>query len=204
MNDGTNKPTGNNPPSKDPLLIDHEADGIQELDNLLPRWWVWLFYITTIFAVVYLAWYHVLKKGDLQVAEYTKEAQAGEAIKSASLAKFESSISSLTPSKDAAVLAKGQQVYVQMCSPCHRPDGGGLVGPNLCDTYWIHGSNYVDNVKIIVNGVPEKGMLTWRGILKPDEIQAVASYIYGFRGTTPPNPKPREDQAAPTKPNEYE
>lgn len=121
MNDGTNKPTGNNPPSKDPLLIDHEADGIEELDNLLPRWWVWLFYITTIFAVVYSAvCNHVLKKGDSQVAEYTKEAQAGEAIKSASLAKFESSISSLTPSKDAAVLAKGQQGWdVQMCSPCH-------------------------------------------------------------------------------------
>ena len=78
------------------------------------------------------------------------------------------------------------------------------MGPNLCDDYWIHGSNYVDNLKIIINGVPEKGMLTWRGVLKPSEIQAVASYIQGFRGTTPPNPKVREDQAAPEKPSAYE
>jgi cytochrome c oxidase cbb3-type subunit 3 len=199
----------NNEPNKsseppDPLLMDHEADGIKELDNLLPRWWVWLFYLTTIFAVIYMGYYHVFKVGDLQAAEYAKEAKRGDEIKGAALAKFESSMGTLAPDKDQAVLAKGQQVYVQMCAPCHRPDGGGLVGPNLCDDYWIHGSNYTDNVKTIVNGIPEKGMLTWRGVLKPNEIQAVASYIYTFRGTKPPNPKPREDQAGPAKPNEYE
>lgn len=194
----------NSPQPKDPLLMEHEADGIQELDNLLPRWWVWLFYLTIIFAVAYMGYYHVLKAGDLQIAEYNKEAKRGDEIKSAALAKFESSMSSLEPIKDPAVLAKGQQVFLQMCAPCHRPDGGGLVGPNLCDDYWIHGSNYTDSVKTIVNGVPEKGMLTWRGLLKPNEIQAVASYIFTLRGTKPPNPKPREDQAAPAKPNEYE
>jgi cytochrome c oxidase cbb3-type subunit 3 len=189
---------------KEPLIPNHEADGIRELDNLLPRWWVWLFYLTTIFAVLYMGYYHVLKAGDLQIAEYTKESKRGEEIKGVALAKFESSMGTLAPDKDPAVLAKGQQVFVQMCAPCHRPDGGGLVGPNICDDYWIHGSNYVDTVKTIVNGVPEKGMLTWRGLLKPAEIQAVASYIYTLRGTKPPNPKPREDQAAPAKPNEYE
>lgn len=185
-------------------LLEHEADGIKELDNLLPRWWVWLFYLTTVYAVGYMGYYHVLKAGDLQIAEYSKEAKAGDEIKLAALAKFESAMSSLEPLQDRAVLAKGQQIYVQMCAPCHRPDGGGLVGPNLCDDYWIHGSNYVDSVKTIVNGVPEKGMLTWRGLLKPNEIQAVASYIYTFRGTKPPDPKPREDQVVPRKPNEYE
>jgi cytochrome c oxidase cbb3-type subunit 3 len=188
----------------EPLLLDHDADGIRELDNLLPRWWVWLFYLTIIFSFGYMGYYHVFKAGDLQIAEYTKEARQGEQIKNAALAKFESSIGTLAPSSDKGVLAKGQQVYLQMCAPCHRPDGGGLVGPNICDDYWIHGSNYVDTVKTIVNGVPEKGMLTWRGVLKPNEIQAVASFVYGFRGTRPPNPKPREDQAAPQKPNEYE
>jgi cytochrome c oxidase cbb3-type subunit III len=188
----------------EPVLLDHDADGIRELDNLLPRWWVWLFYLTIIFSFGYMGYYHVFKAGDLQIAEYTKEARLGEQIKGAALAKFESSIGTLAPSSDTVVLAKGQQVYLQMCAPCHRPDGGGLVGPNICDDYWIHGSNYVDTVKTIVNGVPEKGMLTWRGVLKPNEIQAVASFVYGFRGTQPPNPKPREDQAAPQKPNEYE
>jgi cytochrome c oxidase cbb3-type subunit 3 len=189
---------------KDPLLMEHEADGIKELDNLLPRWWVWLFYLTIVFSIAYMGYYHVFNVGDLQAAEYAKEAKAGEEIKSAALAKFESAMSSLEPLKDQTALDKGQVLFVQLCAPCHRPDGGGLVGPNICDDYWIHGSNYVDTVKTIVNGVPEKGMLTWRGLLKPNEIQAVASYIYTLRGTKPPNPKPREDQAQPQKPNEYE
>ena len=199
----------NNQPRKgqetqDPLLINHEADGIKELDNLLPRWWVWLFYLTTIYGIGYLAYYHVFNMGDLQAAEYQKESAAGEKIKSVALASFEASLGTLEPSKDQSVLAQGQQVFLQMCAPCHRPDGGGLVGPNLCDDYWIHGSNYVDSVKTIVNGVPEKGMLTWRGVLKPAEIQAVASYIYTMRGTKPPNAKLPENQQQPNKPNEYE
>jgi cytochrome c oxidase cbb3-type subunit III len=178
-----------------PLIEGHEADGIKELDNNLPRWWVWLFNLCILFAIAYMAYYHVLGKGDLQIAEYEKEKAIGDKIKSEALARFESSLGTLEPSSDKAVLAQGLQTYTTLCLPCHRHDGGGLVGPNLCDDYWIHGSNYVDSVKIIINGVPEKGMLTWRGILKPAEIQAVASYIYKFRGTTPPNPKPREDQA---------
>jgi cytochrome c oxidase cbb3-type subunit III len=186
------------------LIPNHEADGIHELDNLLPRWWVWLFYLTILFSAGYMGYYHVLKAGELQAAEYSRESRHGDEIKAASLAKFEASIGNLTPDSDKAVFGKGQMVYAQMCAPCHRPDGGGLVGPNLTDDYWIHGSNYVDTVKTIVNGVPEKGMLTWRGVLKPNEIQSVASYIYTLRGTKPPNPKVREDQAAPQKPNEYE
>ncbi len=194
----------NNDP-KEPRLLDHEADGIRELDNLLPRWWVWLFYITIAYSAVYLGYYHVFGKGDLQIAGYEKEWKRGEAIKAAAIAKFESSLNSLTVSTDEVVLAQGLGIYTTYCSPCHRPDGGGLVGPNLCDDYWIHGSNYVDTVRIIINGVPEKGMLTWRGILKPAEITAVASYIHKFRGTKPPNPKPPENQApAATGPSEFE
>lgn len=189
---------------EEPLLLDHDADGIRELDNLLPRWWVWLFYITIIFSVAYVGYFHILKAGDLQIAKYQKEAKQGEEVKAVALAKFESTIGTLAPDSDKAVLAKGQQVYVQMCAPCHRADGGGLVGPNLTDDYWIHGATYTDSVKTILNGVPEKGMLTWRGVLKPNELQAVASYIYTLRGTHPPNPKIREDQAGPEKPNEFE
>ena len=190
--------------SKDPLLLDHEADGIKELDNNLPRWWVWLFYLTIAFAVAYMIYYHLVGAGDLQVAAYEKQWKMGEKIKSSAIAKFEASLDSLAPSKDPAALAKGQQTFMTLCAPCHRPDGGGLVGPNLCDTYWIHGSNYLDNLKVIINGVPEKGMLTWRSLLKPSEIQAVASYIYTLRGTEPPNPKPPENQQQPEKPSIYE
>ena len=181
--------------TKEVRLLDHEADGIKELDNLLPRWWVWLFYITIVFAVIYLVYYHVLGMGDLQIAAFEKEWERGEAIQRKAIAAFEESLGTLEPSPDPAVQAQGQETFTKLCAPCHRNDAGGLVGPNLTDDYWIHGSNYVDTLKVILNGVPEKGMLTWRGVLKPSEIQAVASYIYTLRGTKPPNPKPPENQA---------
>ena len=167
---------------KEPLLLDHEYDGIRELDNNLPRWWVWLFYITIIFSAGYLVHFHVTRVGDLQEAEYKKEMKAGEEIKAGAMGKFESTIAVLQPSTDAAVLEAGHQAYTKFCAPCHRVDGGGLVGPNLTDDYWIHGSNYTDSVKVIWDGVPAKGMITWKTVLKPEQIQAVASYIYTLRG----------------------
>ena len=183
----------------DPLLLDHEADGIRELDNKLPRWWVWLFYLTIIFGVVYLSYYHVFAKGAVatqgqMIAEYDAEMKIGEAIKAATMVRFESDIGTLTPAKDGEVLGRGKKTFLTLCAPCHRPDAGGLVGPNLTDDYWIHGSNFVDNVKTIWNGMPEKGMITWKKTLKPSEIYDVASYIYTLRGTHPPNPKPPENQ----------
>jgi len=189
---------------KDPLLLDHEADGIRELDNNLPRWWVWLFVLCTVFAVGYLVHFHVLKAGPLQAAEYQAEAARGDALKNAALARFEADLSSLKPLTEPAVLQQGRQSFVSLCAPCHREDGGGLVGPNLCDDVWIHGSNYVDTVKVIVNGVTEKGMLSWRGVLKPSEIQAVASYIHTLRGSNPPDPKPPEDPSKPSVPMDFE
>jgi cytochrome c oxidase cbb3-type subunit 3 len=195
----------NNATPNEANLLEHEIDGIKELDNLLPRWWVWLFNFTIIFSVIYMIYYHVAGAGDLQAAEYTKEWQRGEAIKSASIAKFEAGIATLAPATNQPALNEGQQLFITYCAPCHRPDGGGLVGPNLCDGYWIHGSNFVDNVKTIINGVPAKGMLAWRGVLNPDQIKAVSSYIYTLRGTSPPNPKPAENTVtAPTGPSEFE
>jgi cytochrome c oxidase cbb3-type subunit III len=195
---------------KDPLLLDHEADGIRELDNKLPRWWVWLFYLTIIFAIFYLSYYHVFAKGDLarkgqMATEYQAEMKLGEALKTAAMAKFEATMTSLQPSADAEALARGKQTFLTLCAPCHRTDGGGLVGPNLTDDYWIHGSNFVDNVTTIWNGVPAKGMITWKNMLKPKEIYEVASYIYTLRGTKPPNPKPPENLAPVKKgPSEFE
>jgi len=183
----------NNP--QDPLLLDHEYDGIRELDNKLPRWWVWLFYLTIAFAAVYLLYYHVLKLGPLSAGEYTEEMKIGNGLKAAAMGKFEAGITNLQPSSDAVVLDNGRQTYAKFCAPCHRADGGGLVGPNLTDDYWIHGSNYCDTVTTIWNGVPAKGMITWKNTLKPDEIQAVASYIYTLRGAKLATPgKPPENQ----------
>lgn len=176
-------------------MMHHDADGIRELDNNLPLWWLWLFYLSIAFGGVYLVYYHVLKAGDLSAAEYRRDSEQGEKLKVAALSKFEASLDTLQPVKDGDVLEKGHQTFRTLCAPCHREDGGGLVGPNLCDDYWIHGPAFKDNLKVIMNGVPEKGMVTWKGILKPAEIHAVASYIYTLRGTKPPNPKPPENQA---------
>lgn len=194
----------NNDP-KDPLLLDHDYDGIQELDNKLPRWWVWLFNLCIVYAVIYFAYYHVLGKGQLMASQYQAEMKIGDQLKMRAVADFEGNMASLTPSTNTVELAEGKQTFTALCAPCHRPDGGGLVGPNLCDDYWIHGSNFVNNLTIIWNGVPSKGMVTWRGVLKPATIHAVGSYIYTLRGTNPKNPKPREDLApAKTGPSEFE
>jgi len=193
------------PQDQDPLLLDHEYDGIRELDNKLPRWWVWLFNLSIVFAVIYMIYYHLLDAGPLMAAQYQAEMAIGEKIKAAAVAEFESKMVSLQPSTDPLMLAEGRETFEKLCAPCHRPDGGGLVGPNLTDDYWIHGSNFVDNLKTIWNGVPSKGMVTWKGVLKPSTIHAVGSYIYTLRGTNPKNPKPREDQApVKTGPSEFE
>jgi cytochrome c oxidase cbb3-type subunit 3 len=190
---------------KDPLLLDHEADGIRELDNNLPRWWVWLFNLCIAFAVVYMVYYHVIGSGDIQAAEYKAEAETGDKIKSAAVARFETSLGQMQPLSDKVALAQGQQTFKTLCAPCHREDGGGLVGPNLTDDYWIHGSNFVDNLKTIWNGIPDKGMVTWKGVLQPGDIHNVASYIYTLRGTKPPNPKLPENQLpVQTGPSQFE
>lgn len=190
---------------KDPLLLDHEYDGIQELDNKLPRWWVWLFNLCILFAFLYMYHYHVRGSGHMMEAEYKAEMKIAEQTKGAAMAEFEKSIDSRQPSSDPMVIASGKALFLKNCAPCHRPDGGGLVGPNLCDDYWIHGSNFSDNLRTIWNGVPAKGMVTWKGTLKPTEIYAAASFIYTLRGTHPVNPKPPENQApVKTGPSELE
>jgi cytochrome c oxidase cbb3-type subunit III len=193
----------NNP--RDPLLLDHEYDGIQELDNQLPRWWVWLFNLCIVFAVLYLIRYHVMGNGRMMETEYQHDMTIGTQLKATAMTAFESTLGSLQPSHDPLVLSHGKDTFLKLCAPCHRADGGGLGGPNLCDDYWIHGSNFVDNVRTIWNGVPSKGMVTWKAVLKPQDIFEVASFIYTLRGTNPKNPKPPENQAPiKTGPSEFE
>lgn len=193
------------PNDQDPLLLDHDYDGIRELDNKLPRWWVWLFNFSIVFAVLYFGYYHVLGKGRNMSQLYVEEMKSGEVVKAKAIQEFEHKMTSLQPSSEPAILSEGKETFGKLCAPCHRADGGGLVGPNLCDDYWIHGSNFVDNLQTIWNGVPAKGMVTWKGTLKPATIYAAASYIYTLRGTHPPNPKPPENTApVKTGPSEFE
>ncbi len=173
------------------VMLEHEYDGIRELDNVLPPWWLWLFYITIFIAVIYFAKYHII--GDWSSAkEYTEEMAVAKADVDAYLKKTGGDINENTAKlmNDANALAEGKKVFDTNCASCHRPDGGGIIGPNLTDDKWIHGGDIKSVFKTIKQGVPEKGMLTWDGKISAKQIQEVASYILvKLKGTNPANPK---------------
>lgn len=173
------------------ILFDHEYDGIRELDNSLPPWWVAMFYITIVFAVVYLGYYHLTGYGIDQETEYALEMERAEEAVQAHLAKQADRIdeTNVVALQDPQDLALGETVFTTYCSACHGQLGEGGVGPNLTDQYWLHGGSITDVFKIIKYGVPEKGMIAWNTQLRPAEIQKVASYIMTLVGTNPPNGK---------------
>ncbi|WP_272150251.1 cbb3-type cytochrome c oxidase N-terminal domain-containing protein [Tenacibaculum aiptasiae] len=174
------------------IILDHNYDGIKELDNNLPPWWLYMFYATIIFGCVYLVRYHMLG-ADNQEMEY---AQSVEQAKR-ELAAFRSTskeavidaetVTVLTSESD---LNRGKAVYNLNCAACHIADGGGGIGPNLTDEYWILGGGIKNVFNTITNGGRDgKGMVAWGKTLKPKDIQKVASYILKFQGTTPAKPK---------------
>ena len=175
------------------ILMDHDYDGIRELDNNLPPWWKYGFYLTIVVAIVYLGYYH-LGGGDLQLAEYEKEMQEGEALKEALMAEQVDLIdeNNLTVITDAAGLEAGKKTYKTLCQVCHGEFGEGIVGPNFTDKYWKHGGGIADLYKTIKIGIPEKGMISWESTLSPGQRLEVASYILNFQGTNPPNQKAPE------------
>lgn len=169
-------------------LLNHDYDGIQELDNDLPPWWLYLFYFTIIFGVVYMLHYHVLGTGDSMVEAYENEMKAAEA-QALARAQNQQSAAPLVQLTDEGDLAAGKEVYMVNCVPCHGQFGEGGVGPNMTDAYWIHGGEIADLVNTINVGVPEKGMISWAPILSKKQMQQVASYILTLQGTNPPNAK---------------
>ena len=167
---------------EDKLLDDHGYDGIRELDNDLPSWWVWLFYITILFSGIYLVQYHVLKSSPLQAEEYSMEMEAAEANKPKSEVD-ENNIVLMTGDTD---LAAGLEIYTKNCVACHKADGGGLVGPNLTDDFWIHGATNEDVYRTVKLGVPAKGMIAWKDQLSEKQMLQVTSYmLVKIYGTTP-------------------
>jgi mono/diheme cytochrome c family protein len=252
-------------------LMDHEFDGIGELNNDLPRWWLYLFYFTILWAIIYLIHYHVLDTGDLSNAEYQKELDPDwkgeqktglfsgyqspfyreeemtprlraeinapkntdadvvfndlikQAMMHAEAANLEKLISAFPelwqelssertdtpdaaamvkvtgaepgpvveyqPVTDEAALAAGKNIFTINCSTCHGQAGEGGIGPNMTDNYWLHGGGINNIIATIEKGVPAKGMIPWRGVLKPEQILQVASYLLTLQGTNPPNAK---------------
>ena len=177
------------------VMLDHDYDGIKELDNNLPPWWKWLFYVTIIFSAVYMLHYHVLDTGELQEQEYVTEMQEAARQKAEFLRTNEvidaSTVTLLTGDGDIAL---GKEIYAKNCVACHLADGGGSVGPNLTDDFWIHGGSVKDVFVVVTEGVPAKGMISWKNQLTPKQIQQVSSFVLSLQGTTPATPKKAEGE----------
>ncbi len=178
------------------LLLDHNYDGIKELDNNLPPWWIYLFYGCIVFAIIYLVRFEILD-GDNQETELKKEmAQAkievAEYMKNAPDLMDEAKVTQLT---DASSLAEGKSIYTTNCVACHRADGGGQIGPNLTDELWILGGGIKNIFRTLEKGGRDgKGMISWKGTLKPKEMQKVASYVMSLNGSNPKDAKVAEGE----------
>ncbi len=174
------------------ILMHHEYDGIRELDNVLPPWWLWLFYGTIIWSVVYIFNVHISGTWLHQEDEYEQEMAQAKADVEAYLAKAAAGVdeNTVTVMTDAGALAAGKDTYLTYCKACHGENGeGNAVGPNLTDAYWLHGGGIRNVFTTIKYGVVEKGMQSWKKDLKPTEMQQVASYILSLQGSNPANAK---------------
>ncbi|KGO94952.1 cbb3-type cytochrome c oxidase N-terminal domain-containing protein [Flavobacterium subsaxonicum] len=173
------------------ILMNHDYDGIKELDNVLPPWWVNLFYACIVFALIYLVRFHILEGKDQKAEFDTEMAEARLAVeeykKTAKDLIDENTVAQLT---EPAEIAEGKAVFQANCIPCHRPDAGGAIGPNLTDEYWLLGGGIKNVFHTITEGGRDgKGMVAWKGMLKPSEIQLVASYVLSLKGSNPKDPK---------------
>ena len=178
------------------LLLDHDYDGIKELDNSLPPWWIYLFYACIGFAAIYLVRFEILGADDQEMELKKEMAQAkievAEYMKTAPDLMDEKTVTLLT---DAPSLAEGKTIFTTNCAACHRADAGGQIGPNLTDDQWILGGGIKNLFHTVTNGGRDgKGMIAWKGTLKPKEIQKVTSYIISLKGSNPKDPKAPEGE----------
>lgn len=184
-------------------LLDHEYDGIREFDNPLPRWWMWLFYGTIIFSVVYFPYYLGWGPSSSQMYEEEMAAVKPAATTPGPQAGGGNSPAASAVVVDASVVGNpqaieaGRGIYQLNCLPCHGDKGQGLIGPNLTDRYWLHGNQFADLVAVITNGVPDKGMIAWKSTLNPEKTGQVTAFILSLRGSNPPNAKAPQGQEYP-------
>lgn len=179
-------------------LLDHSYDGIQEYDNPMPKWWLWIFYVTIAFSVAYYFLPSPFGEGPGAVAEYEAEVAKFKASQPAPSGPGVTNEQLRALVADAGALREGKAVYDLNCAACHRADGGGLIGPNLTDDAWLHGGSPVEIHTTIAQGVLAKGMPGWERILKPEQVNAVTAYVVSLAGTNPANPKAPEGVPAVT------
>lgn len=180
----------NNKSDNQSKLMDHNYDGIQEFDNMLPRWWLMTFYATIIFSVFYYAYYE-LGTGPTLVQELQQEMADDENRRlSAPKPAFPDEQVLAEAIASSAQKTKGHEVYVVRCQSCHADKGQGLIGPNLTDKFWINGDGQAKSIaKVIHDGVAEKGMPAWGPVLKAEEVYAVTAFVVSLKGTNPAGAK---------------
>ena len=172
------------------MLLDHDYDGIKELDNALPPWWKYGFYITIVVALFYIFKFEVWHTGMNPTQEYAEEMSAAKIQTDAYLASAKENVDENSVVQlDAAGAAAGKEIFTKTCVACHLAEGQGSVGPNLTDEYWIHGGSIKDIFKTIKYGFPDKGMQSWQTTYSPVQMQQLATYIRTLKGTNQPNPK---------------
>ena len=178
------------------IMLDHDYDGIKELNNHLPPWWLAMFYGCIVIGVVYFSYYHVFSYGDSQIEEYEKQMESGEKAVAEYLATQKNRVdeSNVELLADAGDLAKGKKIFEEKCFACHGKSGEGGIGPNLTDEYWVHGGSIKNVFRTVKYGVSGKGMQAWKDQLRPLEMQEVSSYILSLQGTNPPNAKEPEGE----------
>jgi cytochrome c oxidase cbb3-type subunit 3 len=191
-------------PMEEEASIDtgHNYDGIRELDNNLPPWWTAMFYISIIFAVGYLYYYHLGGDGISAKEAYEQEMHQAEVDKKLQLNTVDINDANVVALTDESDLSVGKGIFMNNCISCHGPQAQGMagLGPNLTDDYWIHGGGIHNVFKTITEGVPAKGMISWKNTLPPAAIQKVASYVLSLRGSNPPGAKaPQGDLYVPEK-----
>ena len=167
------------------ILLDHNYDGIRELDNHLPPWWKWLFYATIVWSGVYLLLYHVTDTLPLSPQEFDQEMALAKSSKK--ISAFDEG--SLTFTTDPAILSRGKDIFISNCASCHQPDGGGGIGPNLTDNFFLHGNTIGDVYQTVKEGVPNTNMIAWKASLSPEKIRDVSNFVLSLLGTSPVNPK---------------
>ncbi len=181
---------------EDTILLDHDYDGIRELDNNLPPWWKYGFYLTILVSFIYLVNYHVTKTAPSQKEEYSNsikkaDAEIAEYMKNSANNVDESTVKLLTDAND---LSSGKNLFVTTCAACHGKLGEGGVGPNLTDAYWLHGGGVKDIFKTIKYGWPDKGMKSWKEDFSPVQIAQLASFIRSLQGSNPPRAKDKQGE----------
>ncbi|MEO6541786.1 MAG: cbb3-type cytochrome c oxidase N-terminal domain-containing protein, partial [Ferruginibacter sp.] len=177
------------------VMLDHDYDGIKELDNALPPWWKYGFYLTIIFAFIYLLNFHVLGIGLNPTQEYSAEMEKARIEKEVYEANNKDRIDeNNVPMADADGIKAGQRLFEANCVACHLKDGGGIVGPNLTDDYWLHKGSLNDIYNTIKVGYPDKGMQPWGNMFSPKEISFLTGFIKSLKGTKPASPKAQQGE----------